>query len=92
MNVKEIMKMNAIDIYDISALGTQAFNQNEWALLHLDNDGIIKGLHYKSDDDDEFEYLHYIAGKDIEKTDTIHHGFIENHIFYVTEVKYKGKE
>ena len=85
MSVKDIMKLNAVSIIDISNIDEDNYFGEGWTLLHLDSEDNIKGLHYKAADDDEFSYKDYIAENDIKSDDVIYHGFVDEYIFFVTE-------
>lgn len=91
MSVKDVIKMNAIIVLDISSIDDEDYFGEEWALLHLDNDGNIKGLHYRSADDDEFDYHAYIPQYEIGDRDIIYHGYVDEYYFYANEIKFKGK-
>ena len=90
MSVKDIMKLNAVSLIDISNIDEDNYFGEGWALLHLDSEDNIKGLHYKATDDDEFNYKDYIAENDIKTDDVIYRGFIDEYIFFVTEFVYQN--
>lgn len=92
MNTKEIIKMNAIAILDISHIDNELYGGEDWALLHLNKQNQIKGLHYKATDDEEFDFKAYIPEHDVAECDVIYHGYVEEYIFYANEIKFKGKE
>jgi len=91
MSVKDVIKLNAIIVLDISSIDDEEYFGEEWALLHLDNDGNIKGLHYRAADDNEFDYHAYIPQYEIEEKDIIYHGYVDEYYFYANEIKFKGK-
>ncbi len=90
MNAQDVMKLNTISLIDISNIEDDNYFGEGWALLHLDNEDNIKGLHYRAIADEEFNYKHYIAENDIAQDDVVYHGFIEEYIFFVTEIKYQN--
>ena len=91
MSTKDVIKMNAITVLDISSIDDDDYFGEEWALLHLDNDGNIKGLHYRAADDDEFDYYVYIPQDEIEDKDIIYHGYVDEYYFYANEIKFQGE-